>query len=121
MLGFLCFVTNMNEFLFSLRLRILRGEARRLVRYHPGTKVSIFVEGDERCFTFQYQGGSHKNSDNSPYIEISDQQQFPVLSPWQRSTPRLGKIRGMLFRSSKDIRRNSSLTEEEEGLIQPDW
>lgn len=68
----------MNKLLFSLRLKILQSEARRLVTYHPGTKVNIVVESDWKSFEFNSSpDDSDDESEKSTFYETEDVQQSP--------------------------------------------
>lgn len=76
----------MNKVLFSLRLKILQSEARRLVTYHPGTKVNIVVENDWKSFEFNSSRDEFDESEKSVFYENEDVQQSPSASGRRQKT-----------------------------------
>lgn len=76
----------MNKLLFSLRLRILQSEARRLVTYHPGTKVNIVVESDWKSFQFNSSPGEFDESERNIFLETEGLQRSPSASSSRQKT-----------------------------------
>lgn len=102
----------MNQLLFSLRLSILRNEARRLTRYHPGTKVSIVVESEWMCFEFRSPNHSTVDSYESALIGQPPSRE----SSRQKIHSFSSKVRNAWFRSSNAGHQIRFVTEEEERM-----
>lgn len=105
---------SMNKLLFSLRLRILQSEARRLVTYHPGTKVNIVVESDWKSFEFNSSPDDFEQSEKSAFFETEDLQRSPSASSRRQKTRSFPKHIGRSVRRPRNAAHQRKYSKEDE-------
>lgn len=104
----------MNKLLFSLRLKILQSEARRLVTYHPGTKVNIVVESDWKSFEFNSSPDDFDESEKRAFLETESLQRSPSASSRRQKTRSFPRQIGRSLRWPRNAAHQEDFLKEDE-------